>query len=877
MKTGSLISHYRIVSRLGVGGMGEVWLAKDIRLGRNVAVKFLHERLAGNPDWLRRFLREARAVASLNHPNIAQVHELFMEEGVHMIVMEYVDGRTLTQRIREKPMTLAEVVHTGIQVADALEEAHSKGIVHRDIKPGNIMLTARGIVKVLDFGIAKLPAEPNETGEQMDATGDPEPHTTRPGEIRGTPRYMSREQCLGMEIDHRSDLFSVGSVLYELATGKHAFQGEAAADVYKAILNHTPTEPSSVNTSLPGSFDRIVTRAMEKDRDLRYSSAAELRADLKALSQAMHPVAGAAAVQGNKTSWILAGALLTVLVGIVGWHNFGREAAAPQVNLEAVPLTATPGTETQPNFSPDGTQIAFASNGEGAMNWDIYTKMIRGGPAMRLTTSPDIDYSPAWSPEGSRIAFLRKSETGPSGFYLIPAFGGAEQFLAPASANRDGTDSPFLAWAPDGKTLVVSDKGNGETASLFAIDVASGTRKNLTSPPSKSFGDSSPVFSPDGKRLLFVRSLGMGIQDIYSMSPSGGEPKQLTFDKRRIYGLAWNPADGRILFSSGRVGNARLWRLPADGGKPEHILGVGDAASFIALSPKGERLAFTRTATDTNIWQYDLKQEIEPRRLIASTRHEQGPQYSPDGKRIVFASTRTGAWEIYVCNADGTGTLQLTTLNGKPAGSPQWSPDGKSIAFDARPDGNPDIYIIDLGGGSMKHVVRDPAQDVAPSFSRDGKWLYYASNRSGRFELWKSPIAGGPALQITKSGGFYGMESLDGREVYYAKSLSGPGLWKAPPQGGEESLVLEQLRGGYWSYWVPTRDGVYYLDQETREEAVEYFIKFHAFGSKKEKMVRALPERPFNSGLALAPDGRRILYTQADRTDTDIMLVEGFR
>lgn len=880
MQSGEQISHYRILSLLGSGGMGEVWLARDTQLNRNVAVKILHARLAQDPEWMRRFVQEARAVAALNHPNIAQVHELCEEGELPMIVMEYVEGRTLTERIREGTLPLNRILDIGVQVVSALEEAHSKRIIHRDIKPGNIMITSRGQVKVLDFGVAKQMSF-SDSRETATTNDEYEPET-EPGQIRGTLRYMSREQCIGADFDHRSDLFSVGAVLYEMSTGEYAFPGSTPALIYDAILNRNPPAPSLMNTALPPEFDHIVSKALQKNREYRYRTASDLLHELQLLKQTTDTAIGRAPAAATAASSSYAApviiALLLVTAAAVAYFNM-RRSGQPNLALEAVPLTSAQGTESQPSFSPDGNQVAYAWNGENEDNWDIYVKILQPGPPLRLTSSPDTDYSPAWSPDGSTIAFLRHSETEGSGFYLIPALGGIERRLSGASPSRTGVESPFLAWSPDGRRLAIADKqGPTEPMTIQLLDVSTGTRTQLTHPPPNTFGDSGVIYAPDGKTIYFVRSNGMGIQDVYSIPVTGGEAKRLTNDNRRIHGLTWNPADNRLLISSGRQSNARLWRLSPSGGEMQRVLGVGETASFVAIPRKGQRLAFTRTMVDVNIWQYDLSGVLPPRRVISSTRLEQGPQYSPEGKRVVFASTRTGAWEIFTSDADGNHPVQLTSFNDKPAGSPQWSPDGKRIAFDARPGGNADIYTMGIEGGTPTRLTADPAQDAVPTYSRDGKSIYFGSNRTGRFEIWQTPASGGAARQVTRNGGFYAQESPDGKYLYYARSLDQPGLWRMPLQGGPESPVIEGLRAGYWGFYALHPKGVYFVDMEgTPDVGLQYFLKNLDHATGKISKVSTLLKRPFNSGLALSPDGKHFLYTQADRSDTDIMMVDGFR
>jgi Tol biopolymer transport system component len=346
--------------------------------------------------------------------------------------------------------------------------------------------------------------------------------------------------------------------------------------------------------------------------------------------------------------------------------------------------------------------------------------------------------------------------------------------------------------------------------------------------------------------------------------------------------MTWGPDDDSLIFAWYTVGNPGLWRASVSSRKTDRVRGLPENAVSVAVSRQGKRLAYSRSVADTNIWEYPLPpvadRSARPIRLISSTRHEQGPQYSPDGGKIAFASTRSGSWEIYVCSNDGTNPIQLTNFDGPPTGTPHWSPDGRQIAFDSRPGGNPDIYVVAAEGSPPRRLTTEATQEILPSWSRDGKWVYFVSNRTGTNQLWKIPPAGGTAVQVTKLGGVHAQESPDGRYVYYSKSLNEPGLWRVPVTGGAEEEVLGSLRTGYWGYWWVVQDGVYYADrEESQPNHSRYFLKFFHLPTRKTNQVLEFDKRPYNSGLSISPDRRRILYTQLDQIDTDIMLVENFQ
>jgi Tol biopolymer transport system component/serine/threonine protein kinase len=879
------IGRYRLLSRLGGGGMGEVYLARDSLLERNVALKILAPDTAADPERMRRFEQEARAAAALNHPNIAHIYEAGEVSGLRYLAMEYVEGRTIAERIRDGPLELTAVVDLAVQAADAVAEAHRNGITHRDLKPSNLMVTPRGQLKVLDFGLAKIAGPLREKAAAAGPNAPTRTVTmpiTESGTVVGTVQYMSPEQALGREVDHRSDIFSLGAVLYEMATGRAAFPGNTAAAVFDGILNHTPAPMRDTNPEVPPELEQIVFKALEKDPELRYQTAADLRADLRRLQRDSGSVAVASRRPRRFRPWLWAAVAVALVIAAVMVAR--RRAPTPRAALVAVPLTSYPGNESQASFSPDGNQVAFAWNGETETDWDIYVKVVGAGTPLRLTRNPATDYSPVWSPDGKHIAFLRESEKG-SAFWIIPALGGLEQKVADAFGDRIGLNTPYADWMPDGAGLVLVNKEPaGGPMRLYQVSLADGRNQLLTDPPADWLGDSSPVVSPDGSRLAFVRTASLSVQDIYVMEFADRRPRRLTFDGRRIFGLAWSPLSGKLIFSSARGGtSSRLWQVPPSGGEPEPLAGgVGENATFIAVSRQGTRLAYTRSVIDTNIWRYPIPGKApagaQPARLLSSTRHEQGPKYSPDGQRIAFSSNRSGAQEIWVSDRDGVNANRLTSFEGPATGSPAWSPDGRNLAFDSRPEGNPDIYVVSAEGGLPRRLTTEPAQDVLPRWSRDGAFVYFASNRTGRFEVWKVPTAGGAAVQVTHHGGFHAVESEDGKYVYYAKSPTEDGLWRVEAKGGREEPVLASFRRGFWGYWALAGGGIYFLQREEIEgQGVRYFLRFLDLTTRRERLVMPLPRRPFNAGLDIAPDGTHFLYTQVDQSDSDIMLVENFR
>jgi Tol biopolymer transport system component len=560
--------------------------------------------------------------------------------------------------------------------------------------------------------------------------------------------------------------------------------------------------------------------------------------------------------------------------GVALWWSLSRpspEIAPPKI----VPFTVMRGNEMHPAFAPDGNQLAFVWDGEQEDNPDIYVKQLGNESLLRPTTDPAADTRPCWSPDGRFIAFTRELTTG-SALYLLPSLGGTERKITQLPSR--GTSGNQMSWSPDSEWLAVSDRGG-----IFLVARETGEKRQLTaSPPLASAGDRSPAISPDGKRLAFFRD-----SELYLVPTAGGEPQLLVASNTQSWSPAWTPDGREILFLSARSGGSKLslWRVSADGGAPKQVEAAGQNLDSFALSRQGQSLAWTQTSGDQNIWRMEWTGVAEPRQapqsarlLISSTRVESGLQISPDGKKIAFGSDRSGSFEIWVAESTGEHPIQLTSFNRSITGSPHWSPDGRQIVFDSRAEGRGDIYVISAEGGPPRRLTTDPAEDVAPSWSRDGASIYFCSTRSGSHRLWKMPATGGEAVMITKQGlgGHECVESPDGRFLYYQKLRLVPGIWRVPVAGGDETLVLDHHRAGYWRHWTVVEQGIYFATAERPEQPL---IEFFSFATGRVTHVATLQKGidPWTSGLAVSPDGRWLVWSQVDQVGNDIMLMENFR
>jgi serine/threonine protein kinase/Tol biopolymer transport system component len=879
LKSGSQLGSFEIISLLGSGGMGEVYKAKDLKLGRTVAIKVLQKELASDPERLKRFEQEARSASALNHPNIITIYDISEHESTPYIAMEYVEGKTLRELLGTRELTLSKSLQYAVQIADGLARAHGQGIVHRDLKPDNVMVTEDGLVKILDFGLAKL-MEPSDWTEA--STRDLQRPHTQEGHVVGTAPYMSPEQAQGQKVDARSDIFSFGSVLYEMVTGRRAFAAKSIRELLTAIIREHPNKVSEVVPSVPLDLEKVITRALRKEPERRIQSMADVKIELQDIKEELESgsfvsadqVSRKAAEPRGKTWLWLAAAVVLITVVAASWLYFKPAADIPH---RTIPLTSYPGEENDPVISPDGSQVAFVRV-EGPDERDLYVKLIDGGEPV-LISEGDI-HTPAWSPDGNQIAFIRDVQEDGAivrRIFTISALGGAErQITTSLAARRYGYG---LSWSPDGNILAMIDRESPEGSSgIFLLSLETGEKRRLTSPPPGHDGDRHPRFSPDGGTVAFVRQRVIAQSDIYLVPVAGGEARRLTTNNRMTSGLDWTNDGRSIVFSasrSGRAGYFSLWRVSVSGGEPEP-LGVGEHGVSPSLSRRGGRLSYAKFDRTWNLWRVGgpsaAEEHKSPTRFISSTWAVNSPQYSPDGRIVLYCSHRTGFQEIWICDSDGSNPKQLTFLEDPMTVAGNWSPDGQRIAFASMKEGSFDVYVIDATGGFPRRLTTETSVEGFPSWSNDGRWIYFTSDRTGRFELYKMRADGGEAVQITRNGGTAALESRDGQFLYFAKSAigSGPlGIWRMPKDGGEESQIHDR---GEFVCWDVLEQGICYLNRHSVPPAVELLD----LTTKEVSQVAVLENRPTIYGFAVSPDGRWILY-QTEENQHDIMLVENFR
>jgi eukaryotic-like serine/threonine-protein kinase len=880
LAAGGRLGPYEIVAPLGSGGMGEVYRARDTRLGREVAIKVLPAERLSDEHRRARFVQEARAASALNHPHIVTIYEIESAEDTDFIVMELVPGKTLDALIPRHGMRLGEVLRIAIPLADALAAAHGAGIVHRDLKPANVMVTPEGVVKVLDFGLAKLTQA--EEGAREDATTlDARAKLSHPGTVAGTPAYMSPEQASGGKVDARSDVFAFGAVLYEMVTGRRPFGGGSTAEMLASLLKEQPQPPSEVVPEVPKELERIILHCLRKEPARRFQHMTDLKVELEELKEESDSglsTPGARAPRWRGL-WIVAGlvgALAVAAGGLLLWRSRRPEPPAPYV----IPLTSTPGFEMYPTFSPDGDQIAFAWDGEKGDNFDIYVKMVGAGEARRLTTDPAIDSFPSWSPDGRQIAFVRYSAGRSTGtIRVISPLGGAD---------RKVTDEPVvgpLSWSPDsrwlatGAPLVYNLIRSNLPRGIRLIGVSSGETRSVTAPAEPTY-HSQPALSPNGRRLAYASCSGGWASchlEVSELGPDGSEKGSARRVTRGVIGprgLAWT-RDGASLVYNDQLSGDRLWRVSIQGDEPpRQIESAGFAANRPAIAASRDRLAFNRLGTHWNIYRFEAGRPADA--VVASSFNDWNPHLSPDGTRFAFESGRGGAGdEIWLAAADGSNPTQLTHGPGRWQGSPRWSPDGRRIAFDSYgEDGQSDIWTIDADGGSLRRLTSSLAAHNLPTWSHDGRFVYFSSQRAGSEAIWRVPVVGGPEEQVTHTGGGRCEEAADGQTLFFLRASFGNSpLLAVSPAGGPERTVIDCVpRFGY----ALGLAGIYHVACGGDPRAVPLLLRDTATG--QDRLVGTL-ERPVDEtgGLTVSANGKTILFGKGVGEGVDLMMIENFR
>ncbi len=728
---GSRVSHYEIRAEIGRGGMGVVFRAHDVELGRDVALKFPWITPQTDEVRRRRFLREARTSSRLIHPHIVAVLEVFEAEHLPCMVLEYVDGPDLRSLVQERgPLPVLEVLRHGEALADALRFAHGKGVLHHDITPRNVLIGSDGRARLTDFGLAQVmrggPADSAQL--TVSETG------SKDGTPRGTPAYMSPEQALGRPIDVRSDIYSLGAVLYEMCTGVQAVSTSVDVPVLESILHREPAPFARYNAEMPPEIERIVRKAMAKRIDERYQNIDDMIVDLRALRRNVEheDVIPAPPRSGHRLAWWLTCVALFAALGAGGvgiWRWRHRELPSPIPAAHPRQLTRSPGAKGEPAISPDGKFVAYAS--DESDGHDIWLLEVKGGGTLRLTDSPGAKFAPVWYPDGGSIAYWSNRD-GVDAIMKVPMLGGDPVLLVP--------DAREPALSPDGQFIAFSRTDEHGLLRIAVAPISDVTRARFLSESVKGVWDHRrPAWSPDGQFLCFE-----DFRDLWIVPVAGGTPAPLTTDHQGNAHPVWS-SDGRsIYFSSSREGTQAIWRMPRAGGTAERITAGSGPESQPDMDPAGRRLVYSTASTDSVLALFDVDTQKTAR--FDNLRDLTSPFLAPNGKDVYFVSERSGRSELWLQSVLGgqlRGDAHRVAETPGPIGTYSISRDGKWIAYHGTHDGRRDIWVMPSSGAPPRRVTSDDAIHMHPAWSWDGKWLAYVSDASGSNDVWVSRIENG--------------------------------------------------------------------------------------------------------------------------------------
>ena len=860
---GSRVGAYEVLTRIGAGGMGEVYKARDTRLGRIVAIKFFAKSPDGDPRTGDRMSREARAVAALNHPHICTIHDIGSQDGLDFIVMEYLDGETLAARLAREALPVGEALAYAIQVASALADAHQAGIVHRDVKPANIMLhgNAPGAgrqAKLLDFGIAKARSTQPSSSLLTGSLPFGELELTAAGVVLGTAPYMAPEQIDGNAADARTDVFAFGAVCFEMLTGVKAFDGADRGSVIDAVRTRNVPRASMLRPGIPAALDRIVAKCLEKDPFRRYQTIDAVLADLHALERQL----AARARRRIVPVAIAAGIFAIAAVAWTIWPIRDPQATSAPV---IVRLAASAGVLGAPALSPDGTRIAFSWAGAGVGNPELVLLTVGSTTRTRLTNDAGIEEWPVWSPDGRELAFIRcRSES--CAIIRMSVDQRTEQTIRELRRDR----YYGLAWSPDGRSLVFGERSfTSEPYALYLLPLDGSPPRRLTS--SSGSGDLRFAFSPDGRALAIVRVATGGIGVHRLALDTSRETPLIQGQQEWFGGIAWTPDGRNLILSANQQGIRRLWKLPATGGRLEQLAIAGEDSYYPAMSAHSDRLAFVRDLRDWDFARASLaKGTIQPSSPFSSSnRIDLDPAFSPDGRSLAFVSERSGTREIWISDADGSNARQMTSLNGATTGRPSWSPDGQQLAFHGG-----DLYVVPAKGGSVRRVFDD---GEAPTWSADGRSLYFLRTKGGVFSIWRIAAEGGTPVQLIAGEVSAAREASGGRELYFLRS---DGIWRRPLPDGRDERVIPDATWSLPGYWTIVRGGIYYVVRESRpDNTFLHHLKFFDFARGSTRKLGTLTGNidHWVGGLTVSSDQRTVVYSQRTYESSEVVLIEHFR
>jgi Tol biopolymer transport system component len=887
---GTKLGPYEIVAPLGAGGMGEVYRARDPRLGREIAVKVLPASFSSDPERLRRFEQEARAASALNHPGILTVYDIGSHEGAPYLVTELLEGATLRERLYGGPMPTRKAVDCAVQIAQGLAAAHEKGIVHRDLKPENIFLCRDGRAKILDFGLAKLTSI--ESGEATVTSLSLEDQTAA-GVALGTAGYMSPEQVRGEKADARSDIFSFGAVLYETLSGQRAFAGPTAADRASSILKEEPPDLAACGRGIPPSLDRIVCHCLEKSPEHRFQSARDLAFHLESTpsgveSSTAMPVPKPKMAGPATLRWALV-ALAMTAIGAGAWWVRGR-APAPRPPIRFLRLTDFVGMEEAPAFSPDGKSVAFVCDSTGSRQ--IWIRLLAGGPPLQITHDNIDHLEPRWSQDSASIIYYSPPLAGDAqgSLWEVSALGGPPRQLVAsmsgADVSHDGKHLTFFRLSGNQMQLLVADRD--------------GSNPRVVSQAITSFSYRQPRWSPDDRSLAYLHSRENWADDLYVVPAAGGTPRRITDESILMGGLAWF-GNSDIVYSTSRgstllyLPTMHLWLTPASGGEPRQLT-FGDEGDENPDVDQSGRLVISRMRIRFDIWKFPVDgtaaQNVSRAvRITQQNGQVQTPSLDPADREVAYLSDTGGHGNVWIRNL-ATNESRQVTFEKDPdivMGVPIWSPDGNLITFAATLPVSParDVryWLIRPDGGGLRVGIPEGAW---ATWSGDSKWLYYSESSpvkaTGSFRLMKIPAAGGDAAVVRTDNARGPALAPDGSALYYVvplQNLNGSldyELRVARPENGASTLLahIAGVRVPIWQGLHPviSRDGRWLVMPLQDSVGTNIWVASTTDG-KLRQVTDFGQERTFIARrMSWSSDGKWV-FAAVGEGDSDIVQMDG--
>jgi serine/threonine protein kinase len=920
LATGTRLGRYEIRSQIGAGGMGEVYLAEDTQLRRKVALKILPAEVAANQDRMRRFVQEAQAAAALNHPNIAHIYEIGEADSVNFIAMEFVEGETLREKTHHERTDLRKLLKYLQQVAEGLSKAHAAGIIHRDLKPDNIMITGDGHAKVLDFGLAKLieqrvPSTAAKGSSEVVTAAMPQ-HST-PGSVIGTVGYMSPEQAQGKtnEIDHRSDIFSFGCILYEAATRQRAFKGKDALDSLHNIVHKPTPQISDVNPAAPSELQRIIRRCLAKDPEDRYQTIKDVAIELKELRRELEDIGtmppsadseppGAEALQGQTlsgTTTTLPGSLSTrassaeyivsgikehkvatvMVVGLMALALLGMgfgvyrliRPKKPALSFQSAKFTRLTSTGKDKNaaISPDGKWLVHVIDDGGQQSlWLKQVAVVNSDT--QIVPPAELYYSGvAFSPNANYVYYSAQEKNDPRGtLYQVPVPGGPIRKLLTGINNA-------VAFSPDGNQIAFFYYSEDQDRLMIANADGTGERQLSMRSGNEFFfraGFVALSWSPDGKILAVpVGNAAENDMSVATIPVETGKIKFLTpqkwYDVRQV---AWPADGGHLLFTAKEKGssNFKIWQLSYPAGEAQAITNDLDSYSTISITADFTELATVQTEAVANIWVMPGFDAARVTQITQGRNFNSEPSWTADGK-LVYSSNMAGRFDLYSMDARGGNPKRLTANSGTN-GQPSTSPDGRYIIFSSDRTGAPHLWRMDVDGGNQKQLT--DKSDVSPDCSPDGRWVVYVSN-ANKDTIWKVGIDGGQPVQLSEKFSFSPAISPDGKQIacFYFEDQNSPAkLAILPFQGGQADKTFPlAAQAGTNLSWNADGSAVVYV---VTSGGVSNLWAQPVNGAQPKKLTDFTSDRIF--WFESSRDGKQVALSRGTQT-SDVVLISNFK